>query len=220
MEKMKATKYYVNAAVISSVVFLIGVLVGLQLNLLRSNRITEDIKDVRRGIENLELEFLFFNTIAKDGKCEFFSEEIEQLAVEADKLGRQLMMFEEDKMIDLPQYKDLKKDYTLVLLRYWLFSERVKTDCKRNLTTILYFYSKDCGIKCDNQGFILDYIKQKYKDRVLIFAIDRDIDLPIVKLVRRSFNVTSTPSLIINGKTYNKFMDRSSLEEIVCSFSR
>ena len=220
MEKVEATKYYLWAGILSLIIFIVGVMVGIQLNLFRSSEIAKDLKDVRRGIENLELEFLFFNTIRQDGKCEFFSDEIRNLAIQADELGRQLMLFEEDKMVDLPQYKDLKKDYTLVLLRYWLFAEKVKSDCQRNITTILYFYSSDCGIVCDNQGFILDYIKRKYKENVLIFAIDRDIDLPIVKLVKRSFNITTVPSLIINGITYNQFMSRDDLEKIVSSASR
>lgn len=213
----KSWNIYINAGIFSFIIFIVGIAIGIQLNIQRSKLMEEELNEIKRGIESIELQFLFLDTVKKNGRCEFFTGEINRLAVEADKLAKRLVSFENSKQVDVPEYVNLKKDYTLVLVRYWLTAERIKKSCNESFITVLYFYDRDCGIRCENQGFLLSYFKAKLGDDLLVFAIDKNIDLQIVRMIKETFNVKVSPTLIVNGKTYEGFIDKDKLNELLCS---
>ena len=93
-------------------------------------------------------------------------------------------------------------------------AKKVKESCNFDSTTVLYFFAKSCE-RCDDQGFVLTYLKTVHKDRILIFALDADLDESSIKTLVSHFNIESYPSLVINDNVYEGFHNRNDLERIL-----
>ena len=63
---------------------------------------------------------------------------------------------------------------------------------------------------------ILDYLKQTHPNNVMNFALDYDVDLNVIRLLKSVYNVTTTPTLIINDKKYTGLVELGQLEEVLC----
>ena len=147
--------------------------------------------------------------------CNIIQHELTDIVIEAAKLGKEITDYEKEKFKD-DSYSSTKKDYTLIQVRHWSYLERLKQECNTtNFVTILYFYSAECR-DCSKQGVILDYLKQKYPQNVMTFALDYDVDLNIIKLLKGVYEVEETPTIVINDKTYHGLMELSQLEEVLC----
>src|SRR4030042_1658565 len=89
-------------------------------------------------------------------------------------------------------YYSAKRDYTLIQIRYWSYLERLKNECNNtNFITVLYFYSPDCR-DCSKPGLIYDYLKQQHPENVMIFALDYDVDLNTLKILKEVYDVKTT----------------------------
>ena len=82
----------------------------------------------------------------------------------------------------------------------------------------MYFYSNNDCSDCRTQGVILSFLKDKFKERLLIFSLDSDFtEEPLLGLVKRSFNITKSPTLIISEDKIEGFIDKDKLLNILCS---
>ncbi|UCG95846.1 MAG: hypothetical protein JSV92_02255 [archaeon] len=66
----------------------------------------------------------------------------------------------------------------------------------------------------------MDYMKNRHKSDLMIFAIDADLDLNSIDMIRRSYEVKTLPSLIIDGELHEGFVGKDRMEEIINSSSR
>ena len=102
-------------------------------------------------------------------------------------------------------------------LRRQLFLDRMKTECNRtNFVTVLYFYSNDKCDDCNKQGLVLNVIKQTYQQDVMIFAIDSDSRLNVVDLLKKTYQVETVPSLVVDGKKYDGLVSVEELKSVLC----
>ena len=91
-------------------------------------------------------------------------------------------------------------------------------DCNKNdFVTVLYFYSNDGCSDCSKQATILTYLKEKHPDNIMNFALDSDIDLNTVKMLKSIYDVSKTPSLVINEDKYDGLVDLDTMKQIICN---
>jgi len=64
---------------------------------------------------------------------------------------------------------------------------------------------------------VLTFLKEKLNENLLVYAIDGDLDLAPVEVLKDTFTVNKYPTLIINGEKYEGFFDSKELTEILCS---
>jgi len=114
-----------------------------------------------------------------------------------------------------PEVLELKDYYSLLEIRHWLFTKKIKEECHENKTIILFFYSNlgDCD-DCDQQGFILTYLRKKYPQTV-VYAFDINIQNSALNTVKQMYDIKTTPTLIIDDKVYPKFMKKEEIEELI-----
>jgi len=65
------------------------------------------------------------------------------------------------------------------------------------------------------QGFILDSIYLKYPEKVVIYALDYDLDCKAIDTLENVYHITQVPSLVINDKTYLGFVPKNEIENII-----
>ncbi len=208
--------YYLALSLfISTVLFIAGIAIGLSIDSMKEKSIEAGINSIERSIYTTEIELMAMDFFGNNVSCPYLNFMATDLADRNSELGKKVEAYEASNKVTYNDYQDIKKQYTLSLIKNWLIIERIRSHCNSNYTTILYFYSnKDCD-RCENQGYILTYFKSLLEDRLMVFAIDGDIDLNVVKMLKYNYNITTYPSLVINGEVYSGFMDKNNLTSIL-----
>lgn len=210
---------FLKVGIVTTLIFVSGLMFGMLIGSQKVSELELTISKLDEDIQNADLQFLFFNTMNQNISCKFLSHEASRLSEQADDLGREVSMYENSKKISEKSFYEMKKRYTSILIKDWLMVEKIKRTCGENYTTVLYFYSNNNCDRCQEQGIVLTYLKEKLKNEFLVFAIDGDISLEIVNLLKDAYGIKEYPSLVINGEVHNGFTDLDELKEITCKYN-
>ncbi len=207
-------KYYLLAGVLTCLVFVIGLMAGILIEASKVTFLEKKLKELEISKTDSEVKSSMLSLLNAN-PCEAFEYEVEKLIPKVSKFGEELEVFEATRKGSYQEYLALKKEYTLMNLRYWMFVKSLKEKCNYSFVPILYFYSNKNCPACKDQGYVLSLLKKKYPKKVMIFAIDGDLDLESVSLLKKVYNITAYPSLIINGRVYKGLKTTSFLEKII-----
>ena len=112
--------------------------------------------------------------------------------------------------------KDLKQDYSLLSIRQWLLLKQVKEKCSKNINIILFFYSnKDNSTESESQGYVLDYLYEKYPDNLVIYAFDFDEDNPALNTIKSIYEIKIAPSVVVNEKRLSGLQSKEKIERLL-----
>jgi len=130
-------------------------------------------------------------------------------------IGKQVEMLEREYGKNNRDVILLKENYMLLVISHFTAVEKWKEECGGNFTVVLFFYSNvENREECENQGIVLDAIHRENSD-VLIFSIDTGIENPAIKSLIEMYKVRRVPSVVIEGKLYEGFLDKQRLEDII-----
>ena len=219
MDKMVNLNIFVKTAIITTLIFGVGVWTGLWLGDEKITSLESTMNSLQDDINNAELQFLMFDALEKNASCNYMIQTANSLGEESGKLASEVEKYENTQKIDDAAFYILKRKYTNTLIRDWLTLEKIKRTCNGSYSTILYFYSNKQCDKCEDQGIILTYLKEKLDNELLVFALDADIGVAAVDALRDSFGITAYPSTVINGKVHNSFIDKEDATKELCEFN-
>jgi hypothetical protein len=218
IERRPASKgRYLAAAVITAVIFLLGMFVGFTVEGKRVNVMQDMYVEQQVKFASSQLQYSY---VSGDGALNcpalytIFYSNIKDL----DLARIRLENFRQDSKINTASFDLLKREYTLEELRYWMLADQARKVCGQDIVRVLYFYSTDqeCPT-CSEQGFVLDYLKKLFGDRLLIFALDSQLDEPMVGVLMKQYNVTSYPGIVIEREqSSNGFVAKDALLAHVC----
>jgi hypothetical protein len=212
-----AWEFYVVSAAITLFILFMGIYLGIFLSKGKIEELKAELTSLKLKQEDLMFELTLL-TLNKNISCNMLTQALEKVIGEAGRLGDRVSLYETREKIKDESFYNLKKDYTLTLIRYWFYVEEIKENCdKSNLVTVLYFYSNQDCFDCLSQGTILTYMKQKYPQNLMVFALDYDMDLSIISSLKRVYGVQKVPSLVINGERYEGLVTLEKLSEILCT---
>ncbi len=206
-------RVYMIAAVITLVVFSLGVGLGFLINNEKYDIIRSDLESLQLQQKDIEIEMMLTNSLGANS-CNTLNYEIEKTATQSAELGQKVSYYD-NEMVKNPDIGTIKRYYIINLIQLWSYWELFKKNCNSSVNTVLYFYAiKNCD-DCQAQGFILSYLKEKYPDKIMTFALDKDEDLYSLNLIKNSYNVSTAPTLIINNKKYEGLKDINALNDIL-----
>jgi thiol-disulfide isomerase/thioredoxin len=201
----------ISALIISALIFAGGMLLGFSINKERLSTVEEDMKEITRHVQNFQLQFLFFDVLGDSATCPLLSATLADINKASYEIGAKLTtQGEEGQVQDYDAYNGLKSEYSRLLVSYWLLTQKLQESCEMEAKTVIYFYRKECP-SCDDQGFILTYLKRKYGEKLLIFALDADISDASVKTLINYYNVSDYPALIVDGELHQGFYSQEQL---------
>jgi hypothetical protein len=208
------------AAVISSLIFVLGITLGVILTNERVSWLDEINKEQQVAYQSVQIQAYFLSSILNDNaSCDVLHATLEDTIADLDYSLDKLVMYDKDSRIKKKEFDLLKRKYTLDNIKYWLMAKQAKEICEKDLVLILYFYSgNNCSI-CPNQGVILTYFKKKLNDKLLVFPIDIDMvdDEPMIELMLQAYKIHQYPTLIIDGAKYEGVIQKKELGSIICS---
>jgi len=212
-----AWEFYVISAAITLFILFMGIYMGVLLSKGKIEELQGELTNLKLKQEDLVFELTLLS-LDKNISCDLLGQALEKVVDEAGKLGDRVSLYETTEKVIDENFYNLKKDYTLTLVRYWFYVEEIKKNCNRSdLVSVLYFYSNEgCG-DCPSQGTILTYMKKKYPQNLMVFAIDYNIDLNVISILKKVYGVEKLPTLVINGKKYEGLVKLEELSEILCS---
>ena len=211
MVKRSVKIYMVMAFFLSSLIFFAGVGAGLLVEEMKNNQLISELASVKTSLQDAEIELKLMNYMKENISCDYLLLKSEELSRQADEEGGKLELYESSQPLNSRNYLLLKKDYMRLLVNNWLTMKRIKDSCGANYTTILYFYSNRNCAECDKQGYVLDYFKHKLGNRVMIFSLDSSLNLSFIDMLRYNYGIKSYPSLVINGRVFNRFVNSTEL---------
>jgi hypothetical protein len=144
---------------------------------------------------------------------------LDDLGEKIDLLGNKIILLENQIGKNDPTILELKKPYTLLMIRHYMLSETVNNKCGTNKTLLIFIYSNNPEYIADSekQGYVIDYVKKKFSSTnpINVYSIVSDIGLEMTQTLLQFYNVEKIPSLIINEKLYSGFQDKDTLEGIL-----
>jgi len=209
MKKINKTRYLAVFSIVTFI-FLGGVILGQIISENKVSEIVKTQKELRTYLLSLDLQ----TVLASEYICDI---DIFELTEEKTNLGQEIEFLEEKLGKDNSDIIGLKQEYSLLSIRQWLLLERAKKECNKKLITIIFFYSnKENASISESQGYILDYLyKEKYPKHLVIYALDVNIDDPALNTLKTIYGVTRAPSVVIDGKLYDGFIEKDELESII-----
>ncbi len=201
MKREFSWNVYITVFAITLVLFLVGVYIGMKINDIFLIEFGQEVESLNLKMHSYELLFLLDNSSMS---CDLYTEYVDSFDSETARVGASLEYMEQNQGIE---DKELKMQYFELETRDYLISKKMINDCNLNQSIILYFYSnKDCAL-CKDQGFELDKLKKEIntdeQTNVRTYTFDGSYnESAVIKALKNEFNISTYPTLIINGEKY------------------
>ncbi len=209
---------YVIAFFLTSAIFIIGILFGFIIADYRSSNIADLSKVQRLDYDSLQLQYLYINSFLQQKNCP-----AAMTALNKNLHDLEMTRLKLEAYISSPvgggskEFELVKREYLLAEIRYWLFLKQTEGVCKDDSVPVLYFYSNNNCPDCVTQGMILTYLKDKFKEKLLIFSLDADfVSEPLIGILKDSYNITSVPAMVIKNSTYQGLKTKEELITFIC----
>ncbi|MDP4012494.1 MAG: hypothetical protein Q8R00_02710 [Candidatus Nanoarchaeia archaeon] len=206
-------KRHITALFITILIFVIGLLIGLNLTNERIKVSENFARTQKADYDSLQLQFLYL----EKGSCSVLEKTLEQNINDLENQRSKVEEYLKDSSRD--EFRLIEREYMLSELRYWLLAKEAKESCNSDTVSILYFYSDiegECN-DCSAQGVILNYLKEKFKDRLLIFSLDINVEDSLLNILKKTENITVLPSLLVEDDKYEGLIEAEDIELIVCT---
>jgi hypothetical protein len=208
--KVSKRRYFV-AFLITTAVFIIGVLLGALMNEYKTNQVSEFEQDLLIDSLNLDLQY----ELAGDYVCNISN--IDPLRKNFIELGEDLGHLEDTLGKNDKKVLNLKKYYSVLEAKDFLLLKKLSQECNLNYTIVLFFYSNDDScVDCEMQGYLLNYLRKKY-DNIRVYSFDTDLDSPIIKSLVAIYDITGVPAVVFNEEVNVGYMDKQALEKLALS---
>ena len=204
----------INSAIITTIIFLIGIFVGYQLDNLRTTDILDSLRQSELDAQSYTTEQEFFENFG-GYNCELAQPKLTELSSRLGELGFNLVNYERKNIFKQRDYNYLLRKYFLEEIKTYTLFNRLRKECKLNNTLILYFFNPD-DIESERQGRALDVLGKKYNG-VSVFSINFNYNSDMmINNIKSYYNVTKTPTVVINNEDkIEGFITLEELEKIL-----
>ena len=187
---------YLFAAIFTVLIFSTGILFS---NLIDDQRSSALEQEVRADISELESQQLQLNYLERQENCQVLRSSLNEVLRGYNERLERVTSYEESSFFKSDRFEDIRRQYVLAGIRYWIFSQEVREKCEDyNPNTILYFQEEQDCEECQQQGEELSRIKSTHGDQALIFNIFTDLDDSMIRILKDEYNITTIPTTIVN----------------------
>lgn len=209
---------YILAAGITGGIFLLGMLLGLVVEGKRVTMMQSMYEQEKANFASSQLQFEYLSQLNTNDSCPTIYDVFTKNTKSLGDAQERLLSFQKDSTLNDAEFETLKQQYVVEEMRYYLFAKKVRESCGTDVVRLLYFYSddKDCP-RCEEQEFVLNYLKMNLKDNLLIFALDEKFEKePMISILKRQYNLTQYPSIAIENIGLQGFQSQDELKEKIC----
>lgn len=198
-------------------IFVLGMLIGIVVEGKRVQLSQDVLQEARVDIGSLQLQYAFIDQLSQLGNCTAFKKAFDKNLENLETARIKLANYQVDATVNKREFELLQRNYIISQVDYILLSVKAKNLCKTDVVNVLYFFSKECDF-CDDQSFLLTFMKQKFGDRLFLFGFDTSFGKePLLNLLVSTYNVNQYPTVIIENQKYVGFMSKENLTSTLCA---
>ena len=204
-KEFSKTKFFL-ALTLTTLIFIIGIIFGNAIADRKLSIIGDMEQDMRTEISAVELQYLLLAEDPCSSMIDYtpLTDELYNIAMHLDHMENSLGEDNKDVI-------RLKNYYSTLQIKHWLLMKKMKNECSTNSTLIIYFYdTMEACPECEQQGFILTYLRKKYPD-VYIYALNTNLDNAAIRTLKSMYSIDSTPSLIIDDEQIEGLQTKDTL---------
>jgi len=220
VERKISIEHYLKVGFLTILVFSLGVSLGLIIDNERVDWLRSEARQQEVMYQGLQLQYMYISELeTSEDICPVLEATLEDSIADLGHTLDTLETSQQDTQVNNDEYQLIKHRYIIDNLRYWMFVNKMKTVCKKDLVTILYFYSQDNCPICPDLGVVLTYYKKIFDDRLLIFPINVDLenDEPMISILRKQYSIETVPTLIIEDEKHEGLLSKEELKKELCS---
>lgn len=191
---------FLRAALLTTIIFLIGIFVGIWFDTLRLESVQTTLEDISDSWNDARMQSLYYQVFEDTpGFCEAsinanldFNKKIYEEGVRIERYEN-VNKFTPSLLVE-------KRRYALLQLQFWMNSIQLRDKCKTNYTTLVYFHSKNESFAINQklQSAVLLDVKEMCGDDLMLIPLPADIGLETIGLIRTNFGIDTFPSILIN----------------------
>lgn len=203
---------YAGAFLLSLIIFLSGIYVGQLMDESSMRTLSSDVQDVSQKVASVQL--LLLMEANSSAFCPVYSSELDSIDDEVERVGYKLTYLEEDRQMFDPE---LKKQYFVLQAESYLLSQKVRQICDDENILLIHFYSnKNCD-NCREQGNEILKARDELsgKIKLKLYSFDGELGSPVADAFARQYNISSYPSIVIDGKTYSGYKTSSQIRQLI-----
>src|SRR3989344_5337835 len=202
---------FISTFIIVAGIFVLGLYLGSKLDSYRIDDLKMQIGKSELDAESFIIEMGFVDSFSEN-KCVIVKPIIDELSGELGDIGKTLTKYDERGVFDKNEYDTLKRRYFILEIKAYTLRKELKEECDEDKNVILYFYDINNNDESLRQGYVLDSMVNRNQN-ITVFSIDREFKEPLLETVKRHYNVTRGPTIILNFD--KKFEGFTSEAEIV-----
>lgn len=207
------------AALLTLLFFSMGLLLGVLLTEKRVEHLEGVAAMQKMDYESMQLQTLFLEESADENKCLVVSKAMDAHIHTLSETGARIEQFISDAKISGESFDEVKREYTLAQLKYWLLAKKAKKMCSRNMVSVIYFYSDtgDCS-SCSTQSRILTHLKEMFPEQLLVFSFDASFEQEaMIQMLKMVYGIDKYPTLIIDEAKHSGLVTEEDLLAEICS---
>lgn len=198
-------------------VFVLGLLIGIVVEGKRVQLSQDVSQEAKIDVGSLQLQYAFIDQLSQLGHCAEFEKAFDKNLETLETARIKLANYQVDATVNKREFELLQRSYIISQVEYLLLSMKAKNLCKTDVVNVIYFFSKECDL-CDDQSFLLTFMKQKFGDRLFLFGFDTSFGKePLLDLLVSTYNVDEYPAVIIENQKYVGFLSKENLTSTLCA---
>ena len=205
---------YAMAAILMVNLFFITLSIIDYMDMQRLLRFTNDLASFSAETADLESAVALLRVEQpSEGYCSIVDTAYQQKITKTNDLMERMLAYERANMF--AEFFALKRQFLLSNVQLWQVSQMEKQYCNVTHTDVLYIYSSDpsCS-ECQVQGKILDGVRISCPN-VRTFVMDIRESMATLDMIKMKYNITSAPTLVVDGKTYSKVLSADEIKQLV-----
>ncbi len=211
----KISPLHIVALFITSLIFIIGILIGWQMGYTAESKMKGELEGLRS--EQYALDVLSLMRETGEAGCPALQNEFAELSTMTIEYGNSLDYMEKKLGKLDPEVMSLKSDYSLMQARNYLLLKDMDKNCGSSHIIILYFYTNEDYSASTDQGIALqDALAQlpAIREKTAIYHFDVNVNNPVMDAFKEQYGVTKVPTMIIKGKKYEGYVSAEKCREI------
>lgn len=230
MAKAKVQKdVFWKAAVITGVIFIVGIALGIWIDTLRVAEIQSKLVELDIDWNDARLQSAYYQNFATFGNItnitqeEFCAAAIESNLAFNEKIYQEGLRIEHYEKANRfsPELIQEKKRYALLQLQFYLNAVNLKNYCGVDYSTLVYFYShynQDMTVQLNQklQAAVNLELKDKCGPALMLIPLPADLNITTINLITENYNITTMPAVLINENvTLQGLQPAESLERYI-----
>lgn len=201
LTKKRRNLIFLEAFILTTVIYFFAIVINGYLDEQRIDELDYKITQSSLDFESMVIIENFFSQIEKNN-CELKKEYIYKNFQDLKKIGTDLsnygqLFLKENANLSLNK----QREYFLEELALYRTVIDYNKICEEDIVPILYFFNSK-SVELDKQSLILEQFTLNHKNETVVFSFDINYkDEPLLEMIKKDYNVTYHPFIIINEKT-------------------